>query len=235
MTLRTIEFKGKRGVLVQQLREAIVSGQFAVGERLRQEDLAARFGVSTTPVREALRVLEAQGLVTYEADRGVTVADLAGTFDQVYRLREALECLAVEMAAQNMTDERADALIRLANDIERFTSIGDQQAVSAAHREFHLVLYGGCNFSALVEMIELVWARFPWDELLALPGFSTARDHLEIAQAVAARDPRAAASSLRRHFLAVRRVLNARLNARVAASTVHERSRNDRPLGSITA
>jgi len=205
--LASVEYRGKRGLLVQQLREAILSGQFSVGERLRQEDLAARFGVSTTPVREALRVLEAQGLVRYETDRGVAVADLAGTFDQVYRLREALECLAVEMAAQNITAERAEALLELADQLNRLTADGDKQAVSVAHVQFHRVLYGACNFSALVEMIELVWSRFPWDELLVLPGLTTARDHLEIARAVAARDPQAAASCLRRHFLSVREVL----------------------------
>jgi DNA-binding GntR family transcriptional regulator len=208
-----IEYKGKRGVLVQQVREAILSGQFAVGERLRQEDLAAKFGVSTTPVREALRVLEAQGLVRYETDRGVTVADLAGTFDQVYRLREALECLAVEMAAQTISEDRAEELLRLAVDIERSAQAGDQKGLSAVHQEFHSVLYGACKFAALLEMIELLWARFPWNELMGMRGLRTGQDHLEIARAVAARDPERAADALRRHFVSVRRVLSERLGS----------------------
>jgi DNA-binding GntR family transcriptional regulator len=235
LTVAAIEYKGKRGVLVQQLREAILNGQFAVGERLRQEDLAAKFGVSTTPVREALRVLEAQGFVRYETDRGVTVADLAGTFDQVYRLREALECLAVEMAAQTITNERSEALLRLARRIEHSANEGDQRGISVAHQEFHRVLYGACNFAALVEMIELVWARFPWDELMALQGLTTARDHLEIARAVAARDPKLAATTLRRHFVSVRRVLNARLSSQQPARTRPDAASNGQAVSSGAA
>src|ERR1700730_16849364 len=98
-------YRGKRDVLVEQLSEAILRAELKPGEWLRQDEIAARFKVSPTPVREALRVLETQGLVIYEAHRGVRVANFAGSAKQFYRLREALECLAAEMAVENMTDE----------------------------------------------------------------------------------------------------------------------------------
>lgn len=201
------DYRGKRDILVHRLREAILRGEYAVGERLRQEDLARRFGVSPTPVREALRVLEAQGLVRYEPHRGVAVADLAGTFDQVYRLREALECLAVEMAVEWMTDQRAARLFQIVETIEAATEAQDEAARHDAHTDFHLYLYDGCGFPVLVELIKRVWANFPWDELLTLPGLTSAQDHREIAALAAARDPQGAADRLRRHLDSVRGVI----------------------------
>jgi DNA-binding GntR family transcriptional regulator len=209
-----LEYRGKRDALVQQLREAILLGELAVGERLRQEDLASRFRVSPTPVREALRVLEAQGLVVHAPHRGVTVADLAGTFDQVYRLRGALESLATEMAVEHMTTDVAGKIFQLAEDIETASKAADRQARQTAHMRFHLLLYETCGFPALTEMIKLLWARFPWDELLTLPGLSTAHDHREIAQLVAAGDPGAAADRLRAHLESVRVTLTAELRDR---------------------
>jgi DNA-binding GntR family transcriptional regulator len=200
----TLEYRGKRDALVQGLREAILLGDFKVGERLRQEDIAARFRVSPTPVREALRVLEAQGLVVHEPHRGVTVADFAGTFDQVYRLRGALESLAIEMAVERMTDDVSAEIFRLADEIEAATEAGDERGRQAAHSRFHLLLYETCGFPALTEMIKLVWDRFPWDELLALPGLSTAHDHHEIARLASSGDPAAASDRLRAHLESVR-------------------------------
>jgi DNA-binding GntR family transcriptional regulator len=210
----TLEYRGKRDALVQQLREAILLGDLAVGERLRQQEIASRFRVSPTPVREALRILEAQGLVVHEPHRGVTVADLAGTFDQVYRLRGALESLATEMAVEHMTEDVAGEIYRLAEDIDSASRAGDNRARQAAHARFHLLLYETCGFPALTEMIKLLWARFPWDELLALPGLSTAHDHHEIAELAAAGDPGAAADRLRAHLESVRSTLTTELRER---------------------
>jgi len=202
-------FQGKRDILVHQLRQAILTGQYRVGDRLRQADVAQRYGVSATPVREALRILEAQGLVRHEPHRGVTVADLAGSFDQVYRLREALECLAVEIAVERMTDERAARLFQIVQTVEKAIADGDDEARHQAHTEFHLFLYAGCGFPALVELVKLVWNQFPWDELLTLPGLTSAQDHREIAALAAARNPKAAAERLRRHLDTVRLALAA--------------------------
>lgn len=209
-----IEYRGKRDVLVQSLREAIFRGELKVGQRLRQDDLAAQYNVSSTPVREALRVLEAQGLVSYEPHRGVAVSDVVGTFDQAYRLREALECLAIEMAVENITDERISALFELAATIEQAEARGDEAGRHDAHADFHRVLYAGCNFPLLIETIQLVWIRFPWDELLSLPGLKTATDHREIAETVAKRSPRAAAERFRRHLDFVRETLATTLRER---------------------
>ena len=202
--MQRIEYRGKRDILVQSLRAAILRGELKVGTPLRQDEIAARFGVSATPVREALRVLEAQGLVTYELHRGVTVADFIGSYEQLYRLRAALEGLAAELAAERATDELTERLIELAYRLKTFSDAGAVDELRETHAEFHRVLYRGSEFPALVGMIEQVWSRQPWDELLSLPGLHTADDHLRIAQLAGAHDVEGTSAFLHGHLRSVR-------------------------------
>jgi DNA-binding GntR family transcriptional regulator len=210
----TGEFRSKRDILVRRLREAILRGDYRVGSRLRQKELAERYGASPTPVREALRILEAQGLVRHAANQGVTVADFAGTIHQLYRLREALESLATEMAVEHTSPDRAERLRDLAMAIDTAGRTGDAAARRRAHTDFHQVLYAGCEFPALEEMIRVVWSRFPWDELLLLPGIPSGRDHLRIAELVSFGESAAAAAALREHLRSVPGYLRASVDDR---------------------
>lgn len=219
----TISYVGKRDAIAQQLRAEIVQGRIRVGDRLRQDEIARRYGVSPTPVREALRVLETQGFVTHEPHRGVTVADYVGSFEQVYRLREALECLATELAVHNMTRERAADLAAVVDRIEG-TDASDAEARHAAHIEFHRLLYAGCEFPALLDLIQIVWSRFPWDEFLVLPaGLALRADHRPVVDRAAAGDAVGAAAALRDHFRSVRERLGSALKAGSAAGDGHPR------------
>ncbi len=189
--------------------EAILRGDIPAGQWLRQEDVAAQFGVSPTPVREALRVLEAHGLVKYEAHRGVRVADFTGSAQQFYRLREALECLAVQMAVEHASPLFAESIAQAVDRMEAAVQSGDLDRVNQAHRDFHLELYAASDFPALTEMIQLVWSRFPWDVLLALPERRpiSVAEHRGIAEVVASGDAQAAADKLREHLRGVGRAL----------------------------
>jgi DNA-binding GntR family transcriptional regulator len=210
----SLPYLGKRDAIAQRLRTEIIQGELRVGDRLRQDEIARRYGVSPTPVREALRVLETQGFVTHEPHRGVTVADFTGSFDQIYQLREALECLATEMAVRNMTPERARDLLAVVDRIEG-TDGADAPARQAAHLEFHRLLYAGCEFPALVDLIEIVWSRFPWDEYVTLPVTLTLRaEHRPVVERAAAGDVEGAASALRDHFRSVRERIGALLRTR---------------------
>jgi DNA-binding GntR family transcriptional regulator len=205
----TPSYKGKRDVLVEQLSEAILRAELKPGEWLRQDEIAARFGVSPTPVREALRVLETQGLVIYEAHRGVRVANFAGSAKQFYRLREALECLAAELAVENMTDEAMARINSAVDDMQRASKANDREGVFEAHRRFHLSLYEAGGFSALVDIIVMVWSRFPWDVLLALPQRRrvSVEAHRAIAESAASGDAKATAARLAEHLRLVGRQL----------------------------
>jgi DNA-binding GntR family transcriptional regulator len=213
-----LRFQGKRDAIAHRLREEIVRGDLAVGIRLRQVEIAARYGVSPTPVREALRVLETQGFVTHEPHRGVTVADFGGSFEQVYLLREALESLATELSVRRMTPELGRDLIRVVERIEAAGRRGDDAGRHDAHAEFHHLLYGGSDFPALLDLIAIVWSRFPWDELLLLPGLSTLSDHRAIVDLAVSGDAEGAAEELRRHLRSVRDVVGATLKERAAQS-----------------
>lgn len=204
-----VTYRGKRDFLVDRLTEAILRGELRAGERLRQDEIALRYGVSPTPVREALRVLEAQALVVYEPHRGVSVADIAGSAAQFYRLREALECLAVEMAVQNLTPAALERIVQAVADMEVASEADDPQPLHDAHRRFHLSLYEASGFPALVDMIQMVWSRFPWDAVLALPEKRTpsVEDHRAIAQLAATGDARATAARLAEHLRTVGRRL----------------------------
>jgi DNA-binding GntR family transcriptional regulator len=215
----SLRFQGKRDVIAQRLREEIVRGELAVGVRLRQEEIASRYGVSPTPVREALRVLETQGFVTHESHRGVTVADFGGSFEQVYLLREALESLATELSVRRMTPERAAELVRVVERLEDAGRRGDETGRHDAHAEFHHLLYGGSEFPALLDLIAIVWSRYPWDELLTLPGLSTLSDHCAIADRAVAGDADGAAEELRRHLHRVRDLVGATLKERSAKTS----------------
>lgn len=137
------------------LREAILAGRLQPGDRIRQEDIASRFGASRLPVREALRMLEAEGLTEHEPHKGARVPRLsAHEVDVVYRMRERLEPLALAESITRL-DVTVDArleelqgLIETNDDLERFLELD---------REFHLLSYAGCQVDPLTAMVTRLW------------------------------------------------------------------------------
>lgn len=105
--------------LVRYLEDQIIFGELAPGERLVEEDIVARFNISRSPVREALRALEQEGLAERESRRGVWVSHLSlANLDEVYTCRVVLEGLATELAAKNRTDEDIDAIMAAIDALE---------------------------------------------------------------------------------------------------------------------
>ncbi|GJD47808.1 putative D-xylose utilization operon transcriptional repressor [Methylobacterium crusticola] len=134
------------------LRRAIVSGEYASGTQLRQDELAERFGTSRIPVREALRQLEAEGLVTIEANKGATVTALS--LQEVLELldiRIALECRALQLAIPNMIDGDFDAAEEI---LQGYSTSEDPTLWGEANWRFHSVLYAPCARPKLLAMIE---------------------------------------------------------------------------------
>ena len=135
------------------LREAILEGVLAPGARLRQEDLAATFGTSRIPVREALRVLAYEGLVTSEPYRGFTVTSLPGVEDveEIYDLRTVLEAHAIRLAVALLTDSDLDDLGALQAAMAAEED-ADRQFV--LREQFYLRLY---SITARPRLIELIF------------------------------------------------------------------------------
>lgn len=137
------------------LRQAILGGEIGPGERIRQEEVADRFGASRLPVREALRILEAEGLTEHEPNKGARVPKLsAHEVDVIYQMRERLEPLAISESIPHLTDEDLD---RLEEIQERIEANGDLADFLALDREFHLLSYSGCPIDHLTGMVTRLW------------------------------------------------------------------------------
>jgi DNA-binding GntR family transcriptional regulator len=141
--------------IAASLREAILAGEIAPGQWIRQEEVAARLGASRLPVREALRMLEAEGLTEHAANRGSRVPLLdMHEVDVVYRMRERLEPLALAESLPHLTEEQ---IAHLESVQERIEARDDLAEFLALDREFHLSSYTGCPSERLVSTITGLW------------------------------------------------------------------------------
>lgn len=140
------------------LRSDIATGVLAPGEQVVQDDLARRYGVSRVPIREALRILEAEGLLEYHPHRGYFVTELSvADLTEVYRIRELLEAEALSRVVSEIRDDDLDDLEVLLSEVERATAVGDVAAITEANRTFHFAMLQACGMPRLIRMIRLLW------------------------------------------------------------------------------
>jgi len=141
--------------VAETLRGEILDGTLAPGERLRQEDIALRFGASRQPVRDALRLLEGDGLVTMVANSGAWVSRLSeAECFEAYQVRERLEPLLISQSIPNLNSSQLSRLSELVTEIEQAT---DLEQFLRLDREFHLLSYAGANEGMLKEFVERIW------------------------------------------------------------------------------
>jgi DNA-binding GntR family transcriptional regulator len=166
-------YTSKKDLVIDWLREAIVSGELRAGQHLRQEELAEYLGVSITPVREALSDLRAAGLLTQSTHRGARVAESdPGTLAEVALLRSHLEPLAVSLAAAKLTASDLDLLRQLQDRFDDLLQRGETQDLGKLNYQIHMSIYRGARSPLLLEIITQLWTRVPWDILAVLPGQS---------------------------------------------------------------
>jgi DNA-binding GntR family transcriptional regulator len=144
--------------VLDELRRAITTGRLRPGDPIRQEALAEQFDVSRVPLREALKTLEGEGLVTYKAHRGYCVGRLSlDDLREVYLIRDLLEAEAIRRAVDHLTDEGLKAVERAQDDVERAAAAGDVTAMAEANRRFHMTIFEGAGLPRLVRMIRTLW------------------------------------------------------------------------------
>jgi DNA-binding GntR family transcriptional regulator len=137
------------------LRQAILEGQIPPGRRIRQHEIAERLGASRLPVREALRMLTAEGLTEQEPNKGARVPLLgARELDVVYQMRERLEPLALAQSVPQLDDALVTELADLQSAIERSADVAEFLRLD---REFHLLTYAGCDIEPLAGMVVRLW------------------------------------------------------------------------------
>jgi DNA-binding GntR family transcriptional regulator len=203
-------YVSKTDMVAALIREQIITGELPAGEQLRQRDLAQRFQVSQTPVREAMRRLESEGLVIGDTHRGFTVVEPDdGPVEENFQIRAALESLGASLAARKI-DAAGLARLKELNDEMRALGAGhDEQGdprYAGLNREFHFTVYEYARSPLLLSLMRLLWAS-----LQAVPAHrgpevarthaESARQHDEILAALRAGDPAAAAAGTYRHIM----------------------------------
>jgi len=138
------------------MEEAILSGQFKPRERLIEMDLISRFGVSRTVIREALKKLEAKGLIRTTPYRGAVVADLTvDEIEEIYFVRAELEKIAARLVLKHITPAEIKQLKKLSKEVERHFRERAYQMIEA-DSEFHRAIFRACHNSYLYEMIDFL-------------------------------------------------------------------------------
>ena len=152
--IRLDAYKPLREIVSDALRQAIRDGVLPPGERLMEIPLAEELGVSRTPIREAIRILEQEGLVVMIPRRGTYVADMSlKDVTEVFELRSILEELAAELAAERITNEEIEALEQHLVEIRNHMNEKNLDKVVQADILFHEILYKASRNDRLVEMI----------------------------------------------------------------------------------
>jgi DNA-binding GntR family transcriptional regulator len=208
--LRRGDYKTIRQLLFAHLRHLILTRKFETGQKLVEEELAEQFGVSRTPVREAIRKLEIEGLVEYQPRRGVIVTGFsAEDVDEIYAAREVLEGLAARLAAQRGTDEEIAELGRRLEQMNRASSAGDFERSASIHTRFDDLLYRMGRNRRLFDMLSQFSEYIEHCKLVSLerPGRADEirGEHEAMHRAIAARDADAAERVARLHVTNARR------------------------------
>jgi DNA-binding GntR family transcriptional regulator len=154
LTLNMDAYLPLRDVVFNTLREAILKGDLKPGERLMELQLAAKLGVSRTPIREAIRMLEQEGLAVTIPRKGAEVAKMTlKDMEDVLEIREALDELAVRIACENISEEQLSRLIEIKEQFEKNTVTGDVKEIAAADVLFHEVIYEATDNPKLVTLL----------------------------------------------------------------------------------
>lgn len=193
------------------LRKAILTGAIKGGEPLKQDRLAAAFGVSRMPVREALRQLEAEGLIEFIPHRGAIVAKAEPLkISEIYEIRRLLEAYALKRSIPNLTNQE---LAKASSILDDVASERDVTKKGALNRQFHLALYAGFRGKRMIGVIEAQYFAIDrYSRTLPSQGGGQDRsykEHREILRLCSYHDAKGAAKALTDHLKGGERKLRA--------------------------
>jgi DNA-binding GntR family transcriptional regulator len=203
-----VSYVSKTDMVAALIRELIITGELTAGQQLRQRDLAQRFGVSQTPVREAMRRLESEGLVIGDTHRGFTVVTPDdGPVEENFQIRAALESLGASLAARKI-DEAGLAELERLNERMRALADGDPR-YAELNREFHFTLYQYSRSPLLMSLMRLLWASLHGGPRVLRTHAESARQHDAILDALRAGDADAASALTHQHIMGAERATGA--------------------------
>ena len=209
------------GAAADLIREAIVDGRVLPGERLKEEELAQQLGISRTPIREALLVLQTEGLLEATPNRGATVRSYdRADLEEMYDLRALLESQAAGRAASRVSDEQLEELRASCARFAMLVGGDDLKALVAENAIFHDTILKASGSERLAGMVRqvvampLVYQSYVWYSTEQVA--ASYRSHLELTDALGAGDGARAEEVMRAHVFDARDVLVRHLEAHVA-------------------
>jgi DNA-binding GntR family transcriptional regulator len=212
----------KTDVALQVLRDRMRSGELSPGQRLRVEAIGRELDMSPTPIREALRVLQADGLVDYRAHHGIVVAETShAQIREIFRLRKVLEPFAVELAVPRLDEVTRAELEGLHEQQALSVSQNRTAALARQNSVWHWTIYEASGSPILNDFVRRLWEAFPWRTMWALPGRAalSQREHEHVMEAIRAEDALRAAERMRVHVVSGEETLLARLEREKAGAT----------------
>lgn len=150
-----------REKILETIRGAILKGDLKPGEKVAEPELAERFGISRTPIREAFRQLESEGYLTVIPRKGAVVAALSERdVQEFYAIKSILEGYAAELAAKNLSEKDLAKLESINEKLKEIASEGDVKAFYRVHNEFHETFLRAADNSKLYELIQQLGMKF---------------------------------------------------------------------------
>lgn len=200
-------YRTKTEVAVESIRSLVLSGELAPGKAFTYRSLSELLAMSQTPIREAVRQLEAEGLLRSEPHKGVSVTGLADLSveeaQDIYLVRMLLEREATRLAATNITGEQARELTALREAMEQAVATDDPPGarVRHLHAQWHFQIHRASGSPYLATLCGTAWHRFTWEAVWVVPGRLTRamQQHRDIEAAVLGGDADVAAELMANH------------------------------------
>jgi DNA-binding GntR family transcriptional regulator len=217
----TVVYKTKEAQVADTLREQIMSGELKRGQKLKQAEIAENLGLSITPVREALKLLEAEGYVVGTSHRGAVVAPFQiDEVDELYDLRLMLEPRLARDAARRMTPAGVKELIAINDTMCEAFRKSDWPAMRSANYRFHFRLYEMADEPQTLHFVRVLWAKYPFDLLSVMPNRTAdvVAEHAALIDALAEGDAKTVARRLQAHIESGHRGFRKHYNAQSSES-----------------
>ncbi|QIL71226.1 GntR family transcriptional regulator [Diaphorobacter sp. HDW4B] len=198
-----MDYRTKEEQVADYLRERIISGVYPRGSRLKQAEIAEELKLSITPVREALKLLVAEGYVSGDSYRGARVVPFdPAASAEILNLRLLLEAQLVRGVVQNITSKDLEELHALGAEFAKAFADGDRAAARGVNYRFHRRMYDIANLPQTLHFVQILWARYPFDVINAAQnrGQDAVEEHNEILEALATGDAASAMIAMRKHI-----------------------------------
>lgn len=199
------EYLPLRDVVFNTLRQEILTGKMKPGERLMEIHLANKLGVSRTPIREAIRKLELEGLVIMIPRKGAEVAQISWkSLKDVLEVRRALDVLAIELACERMTQEELESLYHACESFEEATKTKDTRKIAEADVAFHDIIVASTGNKRLIQLVnnlseQMYRYRFEYIKDSG-PHRMLIEEHKEMYRSIQNKDKIAAADVVKKHI-----------------------------------